>query len=149
MRFSAPRPSALRRPRRCSPRSAAGSSPLTLLPRRLRRLPAVPSREAIATAYQAALQTQAPAAVPAEAAIVAPPPAAPVKTLDADTLAGLMTRAKSLMAVGDIAAARLLLVMRSLLLLPETGLGTRLAVPPPLPDLPQHTLWRHGSVRNS
>jgi hypothetical protein len=34
---------------------------------------------------------------------------APSKTLDAETLAALMTRAKSLLALGDIAAARLLL----------------------------------------
>lgn len=72
--------------------------------------PAAPSREAIATAYQAALQTQAPVAAPAQAAVIAPPaPPVPAKTLDAETLAGLMTRARSLMAVGDIAAARLLL----------------------------------------
>lgn len=70
--------------------------------------PAVPSREAIATAYQTALQAQAPAPVPA--AVAAPPePAPPTKTLDADTLAGLMSRARSMMTVGDIAAARLLL----------------------------------------
>jgi len=35
--------------------------------------------------------------------------AAPSKTLDAETLAALMTRAKSLLRLGDIAAARLLL----------------------------------------
>ena len=35
--------------------------------------------------------------------------AAPPKTLDAETLAALMTRAKSLLTLGDIAAARLLL----------------------------------------
>lgn len=77
--------------------------------------PSTPSREAIATAYQSALQAQAPAPVPA--AVAAPPepppppakPLPPTKTLDADTLAGLMTRARSLMTVGDIAAARLLL----------------------------------------
>jgi TPR repeat protein len=70
--------------------------------------PAAPSREAIATAYQTALQAQAPVPVPAPVAEqpASPPPA---KTLDADTLAGLMARARSLMTVGDIAAARLLL----------------------------------------
>jgi hypothetical protein len=68
--------------------------------------PSTPSREAIATAYQTALQAQAPAPAPV-AAPPAPPP--PAKTLDADTLAGLMTRAKSLLGVGDIFAARLLL----------------------------------------
>lgn len=71
-------------------------------------VPSTPSREAIATAYQTALQSQAPAPV---ATPPAPPPPAKTlaKTLDADTLAGLMTRAKSLLGVGDIVAARLLL----------------------------------------
>ncbi|NUS18258.1 MAG: hypothetical protein HOQ25_00435 [Mesorhizobium sp.] len=67
--------------------------------------PSTPSREAIATAYQTALQAQTPVPEPAP---VAPPPS-PARTLDADTLAGLMTRARSLIGVGDIAAARLLL----------------------------------------
>ncbi|MCP3395889.1 MULTISPECIES: hypothetical protein [unclassified Bradyrhizobium] len=70
--------------------------------------PSTPSREAIATAYQTALQAQTPVALPAPvAAPPAPPP--PAKALDADTLAGLMTRAKNLLKVGDIVAARLLL----------------------------------------
>jgi hypothetical protein len=70
--------------------------------------PSTPSREAIAAAYQTALQAQTPVPEPAP---VAPPPAPPppARTLDADTLAGLMTRARSLIGVGDIAAARLLL----------------------------------------
>ena len=50
-----------------------------------------------------ALPSQAPAARTGNEA------AAPSKTLDAETLAALMTRAKSLLALGDIAAARLLL----------------------------------------
>jgi hypothetical protein len=62
-----------------------------------------PSREAIVTAYHTALQSQAPAARTGNEA------AAPSKTLDAGTLAVMMTRAKSLLALGDIAAARLLL----------------------------------------
>ena len=61
-----------------------------------------PSREAIVSAYHTA-QSQAPAARIGNEA------AAPSKTLDAETLAALMTRAKSLLALGDIAAARLLL----------------------------------------
>ncbi|WP_258764511.1 hypothetical protein [Bradyrhizobium arachidis] len=69
--------------------------------------PSTPSREAIATAYQSALQAQTP--VPVAAVQPASPPSPPAKTLDADTLAGLMTRARSLIGVGDIAAARLLL----------------------------------------
>lgn len=76
--------------------------------------PSTPSREAIANAYQSALQAQAPAPVPvAVAAPPEPPPPAdtlpPIRILDADTLAGFMARARSLMTVGDIAAARLLL----------------------------------------
>ena len=81
--------------------------------------PAAPSREAIASAYQAALQTQTPAAAPpplmsapvvaAPAPVPAKPASTPARTLDADTLSGLMTRARSLMAVGDITSARLLL----------------------------------------
>jgi hypothetical protein len=70
-------------------------------------VPSTPSREAIATAYQSALQAQTP--VPVAIVQPAPPPPPPVKTLDAETLAGLMTRAKSLIGVGDIASARLLL----------------------------------------
>ena len=62
-----------------------------------------PSREDIVSAYHTALQSQAPAARTENNA------AAPSKTLDAETLAALMTRAKSLLALGDIAAARLLL----------------------------------------
>jgi TPR repeat protein len=62
-----------------------------------------PSREDIVSAYRTALQSQAPAARTGNEA------AAPSKTLDAETLAALMTRAKSLLALGDIAAARLLL----------------------------------------
>jgi len=62
-----------------------------------------PSREAIVSAYHTALQSHAPAARTGNEA------AAPSKTLDAETLAALMTRAKSLLALGDIAAARLLL----------------------------------------
>ena len=49
------------------------------------------------------LQSQVPAARAGNEA------AAPSKTLDAETLAALMTRAKSMLALGDIAAARLLL----------------------------------------
>jgi hypothetical protein len=82
---------------------------------------AKPSREAIATAYQSALQAQTPQvpAPQAQAPVAAAPapvlpaparaPAQPARTLDADTLAGLMTRARSLLSIGDIAAARLLL----------------------------------------
>ena len=62
-----------------------------------------PSREAIVSAYHTAQQSQVPAARTGNEG------AAPSKTLYAETLAALMTRAKSLLALGDIAAARLLL----------------------------------------
>lgn len=70
--------------------------------------PSMPSREAIASAHQIALQaqSQARAEAPLASQPVSPEPA---RTLDDDTLAGLMTRARSLISVGDIAAARLLL----------------------------------------
>jgi hypothetical protein len=61
------------------------------------------SREDIVSDYRAAQQSQAPAARTGNEA------AAPSKPLDAETLAALMTRAKSLLALGDIAAARLVL----------------------------------------
>ena len=82
-----------------------------------------PTREAIATAYQGALQSQAPAPVAAPAAVpmaalpavAAPTVAAPAVTapparqMDPDEFATLMQRAKALLAVGDISSARLLL----------------------------------------
>jgi hypothetical protein len=67
----------------------------------------VPSRQDISSAYQSAIKNQVAAVAPA-----APLPAAPapqVRRIDPDELAGLLTRAKSLLAVGDIASARLLL----------------------------------------
>jgi TPR repeat protein len=76
-----------------------------------------PTREEITTAYQSALQGRAPAAAvpaaaPAAAAgpVAAPPVAAPpARRFDADELAALLKRAKGLIAIGDIAPARLLL----------------------------------------
>jgi hypothetical protein len=73
-----------------------------------------PSREEILNAYQSALQAHAPAAVapavstPAPAAS-APAPAPSPKRIDAQELATLMKRAKDMLAMGDIPAARLLL----------------------------------------
>jgi hypothetical protein len=80
-----------------------------------------PTREAIATAYQGALQSQAPAPAPAVTAPVPVPMAAlppvaapavaapPARQMDPDEFATLMQRAKALLAVGDISSARLLL----------------------------------------
>jgi hypothetical protein len=70
-------------------------------------LPPPRSRDTIAAAHQIALQAQMPVPIAAQPAPPAPPE--PVRTLDAGTLAGLMTRARSLIGVGDIASARLLL----------------------------------------
>jgi hypothetical protein len=71
-----------------------------------------PTREEITTAYQSALQSRAPAAAPPVAAppvAAAPVAAPPARKLDPDELAKFLTRAKSLLAAGDIPSARLLL----------------------------------------
>ena len=69
-----------------------------------------PSREDITTAYQSALGRAPAAAAPAATAPAAiATPASPVRRLDPDELATLMTRAKGLLAAGDIPPARLLL----------------------------------------
>jgi TPR repeat protein len=61
-----------------------------------------PTREEIAAAYQAAMQSRT--TTPA-----LPQIPAPARRLDPDELASLLKRAKSLLAVADIASARLLL----------------------------------------
>lgn len=66
---------------------------------------AAPTRDEIALALKAAHQNQTEVHPPA-AVTAAPPPA---RRLDADELATLLSRAKSLIAIGDIAPARLLL----------------------------------------
>jgi hypothetical protein len=65
---------------------------------------ASPTRAEITNAYQSALQGRVPV-------VAAPPTAAtpPARKLDADELATLLTRAKGLLAAGDIPPARLLL----------------------------------------
>lgn len=72
--------------------------------------PDQPSRDEIALAYQAAIKSQvvlreaAPATSP-----VAPPTAPPARRVDPGELEALLKRARSLLAIGDIASARLLL----------------------------------------
>jgi hypothetical protein len=61
-----------------------------------------PTRDDIALALRAAHQSQTETAQP-------PAAAAPARRLDADELAALLKRAKNLIAIGDIAPARLLL----------------------------------------
>jgi len=68
----------------------------------------LPSRAEITSAYQSALQGRAPvAAAPSVAA--APTTAPSARATDAYELAALLKRARGLIAIGDIAAARLLL----------------------------------------
>jgi hypothetical protein len=98
-----------------NPKDAARlSAPASQTPavRSVTTVAVAPTREEITTAYQSALQSRAPAAAaPAAAVPVAAPPvaASPARRLDADELAALMKRAKGLIAIGDIASARLLL----------------------------------------
>ena len=66
---------------------------------------ASPTREQIAAAYQSALKSTVVAVEPA--ASEPQPPA--VRRIDPDELAALLKRAKGLLAIGDITAARLLL----------------------------------------
>ena len=74
----------------------------------------MPSRAQITSAYQSALQGRAPAAATpvaaaAAPAVAAPTAASPTRAIDAGELAALLKRASGLIAIGDIAAARLLL----------------------------------------
>jgi hypothetical protein len=71
----------------------------------------LPSREEITAAYQSAMKGGQAAAVAPAAALPPPQPAAPAgrRSMDPDELAGLLKRAKGMLAVGDIASARLLL----------------------------------------
>jgi TPR repeat protein len=103
-----------------NPKDAARlSAPASQTPgvRSVTTVAVAPTREEITTAYQSALQSRAPAAAapaaaaPAAAVPVAAPPvaASPARRLDAGELAALMKRAKGLIAIGDIAPARLLL----------------------------------------
>ncbi|MCW2354802.1 MULTISPECIES: hypothetical protein [Bradyrhizobium] len=69
-----------------------------------------PSRAEIAAAYQEAIQSQIVAVEVPAAAPVEPLPAAPqARRLDPDAVAALLKRANSLLAIGDIVSARLLL----------------------------------------
>ncbi len=76
-----------------------------------------PSREDISNAYQSALRSAVPAAAVAPPPSAAPPPVAaapqpspsPARQIDPQELATLMKRAKDMLSMGDIPAARLLL----------------------------------------
>jgi hypothetical protein len=117
-RIAAPEAQAVYRSR---PAEAAAAAPAVAAPANSKptemAYSSQPSREEIQAAYQSALKSGqvaavAPVAPPPQQQAVAPPPqpAAPaVRRMDPDELAGLLRRAKSLLAVGDISAARLLL----------------------------------------
>ena len=100
----------------------AGPTPVLPATAGVRGAPPAPrvTRDDIALALRSAQQNQgqvqpdpAPVAAPALVAAATPTAAAapptPARRLDADELAMLMTRAKGMIAVGDIASARLLL----------------------------------------
>ena len=72
---------------------------------------ASPSRDEITAAYQSAVKTKVVAVEPsAREAAPPPPPTAPAaRRIEPDELAMLLKRAKGLLAIGDITAARLLL----------------------------------------
>jgi hypothetical protein len=83
--------------------AAVGSKPVEMA------YATTPSREDISAAYQSALKGGQVAAV-APTAPSPPQPAAPAaRRMDPDEVAGLLKRAKSMLAIGDIASARLLL----------------------------------------
>ena len=65
-----------------------------------------PSREEMKSAYQSALQDQAPIAAPVPAPA---PPVSAIHHLDPDEIVASLKRAGTLIASGDIAAARLVL----------------------------------------
>jgi TPR repeat protein len=95
-----------------NPKDAARvSAPASQTPavRSVTTVAVAPTREEITSAYQSALQSRAPAAAAAVPVAAPPLAASPARRLDADELAALMKRAKGLIAIGDIASARLLL----------------------------------------
>jgi hypothetical protein len=107
-RIAAPEAQAVYRSRPAEAAAAAPAVAAPAAPATANAYSSQPSREEIQAAYQSAMKGGQVAAV----APVAPPPqaAAPtVRRMDPDELAGLLRRAKSLLAVGDISAARLLL----------------------------------------
>ena len=104
-------------PRQAAPAAVASTPAMVAGPALATAAAQLPSRDEIAVALRTAHQSQGPAEIqqPAAAAATATatapaaiaPPAA--RRIDSDELANLMTRAKSLLASGDISPARLLL----------------------------------------
>ena len=108
-------------PRQAAPSAVASTPAMVAGPALATAAAPLPSRDEIAVALRTAHQNQTPEVqTPAAAAAAAPvvamaPPAAPapaapaVRRIDSEELANLMTRAKALLASGDISPARLLL----------------------------------------
>ena len=107
-------------PRQAMAAAAVSTPVLAVTPAQAAVPPQLPSRDEIALALKTAHQnqgpaetTQQPAAASVAVAVAAPvavaPSAPPARRIDSDELATLMTRAKALLASGDISPARLLL----------------------------------------
>ncbi len=99
-------------PAAAATQTANAGPPVPVLPSTaaVRAAPPAPrvTHDDIALALRAAQQSQMRADQPPAAAAPVTP-ATPVRSLDADELANLLKRARSLIAIGDIAPARLLL----------------------------------------
>ena len=116
-RIAAPEAQAVYRGRPAEATVAPAAAAATASGKPMDAFASIPSRDEVTAAYQSALknQTAAPATKGSQVAAVAPTAQAPqpvapgARRLDPDEVAGLLKRAKSLLAVGDIASARLLL----------------------------------------
>ncbi len=105
-RIAAPEAQAVYRGRPAEPTVAPAAAAVGIKPAETAY--AAPSRTDVSAAYQSALKGGPVAAV--APAAPAPQPSAPAaRRMDSDEVAGLLKRAKSMLAIGDIASARLLL----------------------------------------
>jgi len=108
-RIAAPEAQAVYRGRPAEAAAAAPAAVAIATGKPMDAFASIPSRQEITAAYQSAMKGGQVAAV-APAAPLPPQPATPgARRMDADELAGLLKRAKGMLAVGDIASARLLL----------------------------------------
>jgi hypothetical protein len=113
-RIAAPEAQAVYRSRPAETAAVAPAAP-TPSGKPMDAFASLPSREEITAAYQSAMKggqvaAVAPAAVAPAAQQPPQPAAAPgARRMDPDELAGLLKRARGMLAVGDIASARLLL----------------------------------------
>lgn len=102
-------------PRQAAPTAVASTPAMVAGPALATAASPLPSRDEIAVALRTAHQgqpaeIQQPAAAAAATPVAIAPPAAPAaRRMDSEELANLMTRAKTLLASGDISPARLLL----------------------------------------